>query len=261
MKKHTFAICAYKESKYLEDCIRSVKKQENTSEIILCTATPNKYISDLCEKYNIPMFVNNGEHGITQDWNFAYECAKTKYVTITHQDDVYYENYSINAISRMEKSRHPLIYFTNYDELREGKRVKDNRLLKVKRLMLIPLKNPAHSKSIFLRRRVLSFGCPICCPSVAFAKENLPDKIFKSGFRSCEDWEAWEKLSKLKGDFLYDTEILVSHRIHEESETSLIIGDNARSKEEYTMYRKFWPKFIVNLLLRFYSTSQKSNDL
>lgn len=261
MKKHTFAICAYQESPFLEDCIQSVKKQEGTSEIILCTATPNEYIENLCKKYNIEMFVNHGEHGITQDWNFAYSCARTKYVTITHQDDVYYENYSVNAISRMEKSKHPLIYFSDYDELREGKRVADNRLLNVKRLMLKPLKNPKHAGSIFLRRRVLSFGCPICCPSVAFAKENLPKKVFKSGFRSCEDWEAWEKLSRMKGDFLYDPEIMMSHRIHEGSETSAIIGDNARSKEEYVMYRKFWPKFIVNLLIRFYSKSQSSNNL
>jgi glycosyltransferase involved in cell wall biosynthesis len=261
MKKHTFAICAYKESQYLEECIKSVKKQEDTSEIILVTSTPNDYISNLCEKYDIPMFINKGEHGITQDWNFAYSCAKTKYVTITHQDDVYYEGYSKTAIQRMEQSKHPLIYFTNYDELRDGVRVSDNKLLKVKRLMLKPLIKPSHGKSIFIRRRVLSFGCPICCPSVAYAKENLPEKIFQSGFRSCEDWEAWEKLSKIKGDFMYDTEIRMSHRIHEESETSLIIGDNARSKEEYVMYSKFWPKFIVKLLVKFYSTSQTSNNL
>lgn len=261
MKKHTFAICAYKESPFLEDCIQSVKKQEENSEIILCTATPNEYIENLCKKYGVEMFINQGEHGITQDWNFAYKCAKTKYVTITHQDDVYYENYSKHAISRMEASTHPLIYFSDYDELREGKRVADNRLLNVKRFMLKPLRKPSHAGSIFLRRRVLSFGCPICCPSVCFAKDNLPEQIFKPGFRSCEDWEAWEKLSKYKGDFLYDTEIMMSHRIHEGSETSAIIGDNARSQEEYEMYRKFWPKFIVKLLLKFYSKSQSSNNL
>ena len=89
MNDHTFAICAYKESEYLEECIKSLKNQTVSTNIILATSTPNDYISGLCSKYNIEMFVNNGEHGITQDWNFAYAKADSKYVTIAHQDDVY----------------------------------------------------------------------------------------------------------------------------------------------------------------------------
>ena len=53
MKKHTFAICAYKESKYLEACIQSLKKQTVKTNIILVTSTPNQYIEDLCKKYEI----------------------------------------------------------------------------------------------------------------------------------------------------------------------------------------------------------------
>ena len=41
MYKHTFAICAYKKSRYLENCILSLKKQTVTSNIIMVTSTPN----------------------------------------------------------------------------------------------------------------------------------------------------------------------------------------------------------------------------
>ena len=51
----------------------------------------------------------------------------------------------------------------------------------------------------------------------------------------------------------------MGHRIHEESETSIIIGDNARSQEDYEMYCKFWPKWIAKLLVNVYSKSQDSN--
>ena len=34
---HTFVICAYKESPFLEDCILSLKKQSIRSHIILVT--------------------------------------------------------------------------------------------------------------------------------------------------------------------------------------------------------------------------------
>lgn len=85
--------------------------------------------------------------------------------------------------------------------------------------------------------------------------------VFSVGFRSNEDWEAWEKLSKLKGDFIYDRDILMYHRIHEDSETSAIIQDNKRSEEDMVLYSKFWPKPIAALLVKLYASGQKSNNL
>ena len=78
---HTFAICAYKESPYLEECILSLKNQTVKSNIIMATSTPNEWIQGLAEKYEIPLYINTGEGGIAQDWNFAYRQAKTDYVT------------------------------------------------------------------------------------------------------------------------------------------------------------------------------------
>lgn len=259
--KHTFAICAYKESEFLEECIQSLKKQTLKSDILLVTSTPNEYISNLAQKYEIPVYVNEGEAGIVQDWNYAYKKADTDFVTITHQDDVYFENYAEHAVRGLEKARKPLIFFTDYAELRDGKRVTDNKLLKIKRMLLLPLRVKSFQKSRFIRRRILSLGSPICCPSVAFARKNLPETVFKPGFASDEDWEAWEFLSRFKGEFVYDKEILMGHRIHEESETSKILGNNARSKEDYIMFCKFWPKKIAKILTKWYSASEKSNEL
>ena len=36
-KNHTFAICAYKESQYLEECIKSLQNQTVKSNIIMAT--------------------------------------------------------------------------------------------------------------------------------------------------------------------------------------------------------------------------------
>ena len=44
---HTFAICAYKESPYLEECIQSLMNQTVKSDILIATATPSKYIDDI----------------------------------------------------------------------------------------------------------------------------------------------------------------------------------------------------------------------
>jgi glycosyltransferase involved in cell wall biosynthesis len=259
--QHTFAICAYKESPYLEECVQSVLKQNQSSKVIMVTSTPNDYIQKICEQYNIPLFVNEGESGIVQDWNFAYKMSSTKYVTIAHQDDIYLPEYSEKVVQGLEESKHPLIAFTDYSELRNGEEVLCNRNLQIKRWMLSLLRIKALHKSRFVRRRILSFGCPICCPSVAFAKENLPEEVFEKGFRSDEDWQAWEKLSKYKGSFVYVDKVEMCHRIHEESETSIIIGDNARSEEDFQMFCKFWPRPIAKILTKIYSSSETSNEL
>lgn len=259
--KHTFAICAYKRSPFLEECIESLESQTVRSEIIMITSTPNEFIEEMAAKHKIPLIINTGQGGIVQDWNFAYKQANTKYVTITHQDDVYLPEYTQTMLNSMEQAKNPIIFFSDYNELREGRVVRNNTLLNVKRIMLLPLRIKPLQKSIFVRRRILSFGSPICCPSVAFHKKRFENPVFKVGFRSCEDWEAWEYLSSFKGEFLYTSKELVYHRIHEGSETSAIINDNARSEEEFLMYRKFWPEWFVKILIQLYSKSQKSNRL
>ena len=258
---HTFAICAYQESPYLEECVKSLIAQKKMSEIIMITSTPNDYIKRVCEQYEISLYINEDEGGIVQDWNFAYKVSDTKYVTIAHQDDIYLPEYTTVVLENMQKAKKPLIVFTNYGELREGQVVLNNRILKIKKFMLLPLRIKKLQKSKFVRRRILSLGCPICCPSVTFVKGNLPEVIFQKGYRSDEDWQAWEKISKYKGDFVYVDKVSMYHRIHKESETSIILGDNARSKEDYEMFCKFWPKTIAGLLTKLYSRSEKSNEL
>lgn len=258
--KHTFVICAYKESVYLEECILSLKNQTIPSLIIMETSTPNEYIKSMAQKYNIPLYINpNG--GITQDWNFGLSFVETKYATVAHQDDVYEPAYAEKIVGRLEKSKRPLIAFSDYSELRDGEKIHDTSMLKIKRIMLLPLRPKCFSSSRFMRRRVLSMGDPICCPAVSFNLELAQRPIFKDGFRSCEDWEAWENLSKLKGDFIYIPEPLMCHRIHEESATTAIIHDNARVEENYVMFCKFWPKAIAKLINKYYTKSEKSNEL
>lgn len=259
--EHTFVICAYKESPYLENCIESLQKQTVSSEIIMMTSTPNTYIENLSQKYDIPLYIREGLSDIVLDWNYGYSKVTTPYLTIAHQDDIYLPDYTEHVLKEFRRSKKPLIFFSDYGEIRGTEIVTKNRLLQVKRIMLVPLRTRMCFGNRFIRRRILSLGSPICCPSVAYAKEHLPKEVFVQGFRSNEDWEAWEKLSRLKGDFIYDKDILMYHRIHEDSETSAIIQDNKRSEEDMEMYSKFWPKPIAKLLVRLYADGQKSNDL
>lgn len=258
---HTFVICAYKESEYLEECIQSLVNQTLRSEIIMVTSTPNEYIEMMSKKYDIPLFVNEGEGGITQDWNFGLSKVETKLATIAHQDDVYDEHYTEEFVKRLKHTKKPLIIFSDYGEIRNGEKTTDVPMLKIKRFMLFPLKGRLFSGSRFVRRRILSMGDAICCPSVMYAMKNIPQPLFQHHYRCCEDWEAWEKLSRLRGDFIYIAKPLMYHRIHEESTTSKTLEDGGRIGENYEMFCKFWPGPIAKLINRFYTKSEDSNNL
>lgn len=259
--KHTFVICAYKESIFLEECIQSLLNQTVKSQILLATSTPNDYITEIAAKYNIPVSVNTGDHGITQDWNFAYSVASTDYVTLAHQDDTYHKDYAKYLLTLMDSCKKPLIFFTDYAEIRNGAIAPHNRMLKIKSLMLFPLRPRIFWGSRFVRRRILSMGSPICCPSVTFVRKNLPPQIFEHGYRTNGDWQAWEKFSRFKGQFVFCNKILTYHRIHEESETSKAIQDNQRAIEDLDMFCRFWPKPIARMLAKFYGSAESSNEI
>lgn len=257
--EHTFVICAYKQSPYLEQCMISVRNQTAESKVILTTSTPCEYIERLCRKYQIPYLVNNGAKGIAGDWNFAYSMSNTPVVTLAHQDDIYFRTYVERAVEAVRRARKPLIFFSDYYEIRDGKMIKSSALLKIKRAMLFPLKFQTMQSSIRVRRWILSIGSPICCPSVSMYKRNMPETVFLEHFRSNCDWEAWENISKMKGQFLYCGEPLMAHRIHKESETTAAILDGKRIEEDFEMFKKFWPKWFARILAGLYKKSEELN--
>ena len=151
MKNHTFVICAYKESPYLEESILSLKNQTVKSNIIMATSTPNEWIQSLAEKYEIPLYINTGDSGIAQDWNFAYRQAKTDYVTIAHQDDTYEPDYLKMVMKGLKKAKDPIIAFTDYGELRDGQKVRKSTLLTIKRILLLPIRARAFQNVKFFK--------------------------------------------------------------------------------------------------------------
>ena len=73
------------------------------------------------------------------------------------------------------------------------------------------------------------------------------------------DWQAWEEISKMDGEFVYVDYPLVKHRIHEESTTAALLEINGRKKEDLYMFCKFWPKPIAHIIDWFYQLNEKSN--
>ncbi len=256
---HTFVVCAYKESEFLDDCIESLLLQTVPSNVIVVTSTPNTHIKSTCARHDLELRVGTHESGISRDWNYALSCARTPLVTIAHQDDIYLPSYVEGMLSSLNDSKDPLIYFCNYSELRGSDEVRDNTLLRIKRLLLSPLRARLLHNSKLARRRILSLGSPICCPSVTYVTSNLNGFCFPEKFKCDLDWQSWEIISRMDGSFVYDDHIRMFHRVHAGSETTALIENNIRGVEDLEMFRLFWPEPIARGLARIYSTSQLSN--
>lgn len=261
-KIHTFVVLAYKESEYLEECIKSVLNQSYKSNVVIATSTPNNYIKKLAKKYKLTIIENpNPGKGIGYDFDFAISCGKTELVTVAHQDDVYDCDYALEVISHYKKYSDSLIINTGYYEIKNDNKIYSNTNLNIKKVLLLPLKLRFLAHTKFIKRLPLRFGCSICCPSVTFVKSKTGCEVFKSDMKCDIDWVAWERLSRKNGRFIYISKPLMGHRVHEDSTTTEIIKENIRTKEDYEMFCKFWPKPIARFINNLYKNSEKSNNV
>ena len=261
MINHSFAVMAYQDSPYLSECLNSLKAQTVESNIYITTSTPSSYIDDTAKKYGVPVFVTESGKGIAHDWNFSLQSAKTKYVTLAHQDDLYMPEYAASCFNAAEKFTDTLISFTGYDELVGDRERSDTLLLRVKRFMLsffMPFRNNIRGK--FWKRKLLSLGCPIPAPSVLYNYELLKGFQFSSEFSINMDWDAWYQMAKMEGRFVCVKKKLLRHRIHAQSATTIGLKANKRQMEDLKMFQRFWPKILAKLLATIYSRGYKYND-
>ena len=140
MNTHTFAVCAYRDSPYLETCIRSLKRQTVPTDIIVCTSTPSPYVEEMAGKYGLPYFVREGESDIQADWNFACEMAASRLVTIAHQDDYYHRDYAKHVQECWEKYADATVFCTDCAIIKNGRAQKPGMFLLIKKLLRAPLR-------------------------------------------------------------------------------------------------------------------------
>lgn len=257
----TLAVAAYKECEFLETAVLSALNQTVPCDVFIVTGTPNDYIRGIAEKYKIPVYVNDAEDAqkAAGNFNFAYKNAKTDLITIVHQDD-YYEPQYAEEVLKISEGRSPIIIFSEYYEIRGGEKVYDNKLLKIKRFMDIGF--CVFPKSRFVRKRVLSFGCPIAAPAVTLSKKACGDFKFDASYRGGSfDWDAWVRLADLKGEFLCVRKPLLGHRIYENSGTTEFIVNNMRAEDELRILKKMWPEKFAVWYQKKYSAAYASNEL
>lgn len=256
-KRHTFAICAYQESEYLEDCIKSLLNQTVPTNYLIATSTPNHRIKSLAQKYKIPYCVRKGKSDIQDDWNFAYDQAKTELVTIAHQDDLYAPDYAKSILENYDPKI--LMYNTDYTPYKHGADAPDKNS-KIKRLLKVFTRSKFFARFKFFKVMSLAFGNTINCPSVTYNKRLLGAPLFTSDLKFGLDWDTFLKIARQKGISLYIPRRLVKYRIHAGATTKKFIVDNKRQEEDRAMFNKIWPNWVTNLIMKLYVKSYDTYD-
>lgn len=242
----------------LEKTIQSLLAQSKKSNIIVSTSTPNLYIQNICKKYRLSLKINKGESSIAKDWNFGYAQANTALVTIAHQDDIYKSNFLEEVLKKANERM--LICFTDYYEIRNNHHIKNNYLLRIKKIILMPLRVPYFRKIKWVRKMILRFGNPICCPSVTFNKSVLGNDVFDTKYKNSCDYKTWVNIADRNGDYIYISQNLMGHRIWKGSTTTYNIQNKIREKEDQEIMETLWPKSIALLINRLYKLGEKSNQ-
>ena len=265
---HTFAVCAYKDSPYLEECLRSVTRQTVKSEVICCTSTPSSYIRELAARYQVPLYVRDGASNIREDWMFAYGKAQGRFVTIAHQDDRYRSDYAEKLLKAWKKYPDLLLFASDYLTIRmtekEGKMKAIpepfNMVWLVKKILRLPLRLRVLANRTWIKRSSVWFGNSICCPSCTYNKEQIGDQLFESDFEFALDWDNLYQLACRPGRFVCSERPLIFYRVHPGATTKQCIEDNRRKNDETAMFRKMWPESMVKLFMHFYKKAYRAYE-
>jgi len=259
--EHTFAIPVYGAAPHLAALIESLRAQsQQGSQIVLTTSTPSAAIGELAQHYAVPLQINPRRVDIATDWNFALDSARTELVTIAHQDDLYEPSYVAQMGQALKRHPEALMAFCDYREHTPSGRRNPNINLRIKRALCHRGFGTREIVTLTRdKRRFLSLGNPICCPSVMFRRALVPAFHFPPGFQTNLDWAAWLELAQIEGGFVYVRQVLVSKGIHPGSETTATIANRARAREDRALFEAFWPKPVAAALATVYQWGYRGN--
>lgn len=254
-RRHAFVVMAHGDSPFLSGCLASLRAQTRPSGILVTTSTPSPFITAAAEAAGAPLLVNPQRDGIAADWNFALAAAEADLVTLAHQDDVYFPRFTERTLAAFEASAEAALCFTGYDEIGDEGAPRTSRISLVKHLI--------EAVTLGRRRRVggarlrafLSLGNPLPCSSVTFAREKLGTFVFSGAYRSNLDWDAWLRLQESGAVFARVPDRLVGRRHNPLTETSRLIREGVRAREDLELFRRLWPGPLAEAIAFLYRAS------
>ena len=214
----------------------------------IVTSTPSDHISQAARTAGIKVVVNPRRQGIGADWNFGLDATDARYVTLAHQDDIYFPDFLERTRALFAAHPQGALAFTGFREIDDEGGPKRSKITLVKHLLSGAILG---SREVVAGRRrglFLSFGNPLPCSAVTFDREKLGAFRFSTDHASNLDWDAWWRLHLAGETFLYAHEPLIGRRHNELTETSRLIRDGRRRAEDEDMFGRIWPAPLARMI-------------
>jgi GT2 family glycosyltransferase len=251
---HCFVAMAFNDSPYLADCVRSLTAQTVHSRTIVATSTPSSFIAAAARDAGAELIVNPDRRGMAADWNFALCAARTRFVTLAHQDDVYYPAFVARTMALFRRYPHGSLCFTGHDQIDDTGKPYRSKLTVAKDLITVGTigsRTTLHGRRL---RLYLSFGCPVPCSSVTFDRSRLRSFRFNDEFSCNLDWDAWWRLQSEGHRFLQCREPLVGRRFNALTATARLKRTGLRREEDLKMFTRIWPRGLAQAIALLYTT-------
>lgn len=244
---HAFVVLGYRQSPFLGAALASLGAQTLGSRIAIATSTPNDHIARAADAAGVCVLVNPVRAGIGADWNFALTATDARFVTLAHQDDIYFPRFLDASLTALNETG-ACLAFTGYQEIDDAGAPKTSRISIVKHAIEAAVLGRARAVSGLRLRAFLSFGNPLPCSAVTFDRAALGAFQFSAGYRSNLDWDAWWRLMAEGRVFARTPERLVGRRHNGLTETASLTRAGVRAREDSDMFRRAWPRPVADAL-------------
>lgn len=257
MSAHAFVVVAYGDSPFLPGCLASLAAQTERSQIAVATPTPSPFIEQVAAAVSAPLIVNPRAAGIAADWNFALNATDARYVTLAHQDDVYFPLFLKRSLELLTGTTRGAVSFTGYEEIDDNGSPVRSRTSLIKHALERMTLGGRTAPGPLRMRTFLSFGNPLPCSSVTLDRSRLGGFSFSGDYRSNLDWEAWLRLLETGAVFVRTSERLVGRRHNQLTATAALTREGVRRAEDLMIFRRLWPRPIADILALVYKVGYR----
>lgn len=261
----TVCIPTYNGERYLAEAIRSVLLQIDKISCVIVSDDGSKdstiHIVNSFNHKKIKKVFHKKNLGMVGNWNYLIESVDTEYLTIFHQDDVYYPNYFEKVYESILNQGADLGY-TDVETLNSKNEKYFDPKFEIKRR--ISSENRLWEGQKMLR--TLFYGCFINCPTVMY-KTEIFNKVgfFDASYQFVQDWDFWFRVALSSCKASYIPSKLYGYRIHESNATTQYRSNHRKYDErlglldsklkvikhlpDYSEYEEIAEKSLKNVLV------------
>lgn len=225
---------------YLDDLFESLLKQSEPFYLDIIDDSPVPQ-SDI----TVPDTLNaryirhdDNTHGLSGNWNFAVRKARSRWVSVLHQDDMLHPDYTQIIAELIDAYPRATAVFSNACIVDESGQPATTLADRVKERLLNKVEGTRFTLIGDAGSATLLRGNFIFCPAVCFNREMLGSRGFNKRWKMVPDLALY-LLLLFKGHTLVGSKrVGMLYRRHREQATAKYQATGLRFEEEFALYRQ-----------------------